>query len=64
MEEVPIYHKAMLTLEETTKLTNIGRKSIEKLMKEPDCTFYLKVGTKTLIKREIFIDYINKRTVI
>lgn len=64
MEEVPIYQKVTLTIEETNKLTGIGRKTIEKLIKEPDSDFFLKIGTKTLIKREKFVDYINKRTVI
>ena len=64
MEEIPIYQKITITIEETNKLTGIGRKPIEKLIKEPDCDFFLKIGTKTLIKREKFVDYINKRTVI
>lgn len=64
MEEIPIYCKIMLTLDEASKLTHIGRKKIEELMRNPDCDFYLKVGTKTLIKREMFVDYINKKTVI
>ena len=63
-EEVPIYQKIMLTLEEASALTHIGRDKINELTKNNDCNFYLKVGTKTLIKREMFIDYINKKTVI
>lgn len=64
MEEIPIYHKAMLTIAEATALTNIGRDKIKELMRNNDCNFYLKVGTKTLIKREMFVDYINKKSVI
>lgn len=64
MKEVPIPEKAMLTIEETTALTNIGRDKIKELLNNNDCNFSLKVGTKTLIKRERFIDYITKRTVI
>lgn len=64
MQEVPIYQKSTLTIEETTALTNIGRDKIKELMKNNDCNFYVKVGVKTLIKREMFIDYINKRSVI
>lgn len=64
MEEIPIYQKITLTLEETSALTHIGRDKIKELMENKDCNFYLKVGTKTLIKREMFIDYLNKKTVI
>lgn len=64
MEKVPIYQKSTLTIAETTALTNIGRDKIKELMKNNDCNFYVKVGTKTLIKREMFIDYINKKSVI
>lgn len=64
MQEVPVYQKALLTIAETTALTNIGRDKIKELMKNNDCNFYLKVGTKTLIKREMFVDYINKKSVI
>lgn len=64
MQEIPIYQKAMLTIEEASELTNIGRKKIEELMKNNECNFYLKNGVKTLIKREMFIDYLNKKSVI
>lgn len=64
MEKVPIYQKAMLTIDEASELTNIGRRKIEELMKNNECNFCLKNGVKTLIKREMFIDYLNKKSVI
>lgn len=64
MNEVPIYEKVNLTVEEACKLTNIGRDKIRELVKEKDCDFSLMVGTKILIKRELFVRYLMKKTVI
>lgn len=64
MNEVPIYEKVNLTVEEACKLTNIGRDKIRELVKEKDCDFSLMVGTKILIKREPFVKYLMKKTVI
>lgn len=64
MSEVPIYEKVNLTIEEACQLTNIGVQKIRSLTKEKDCDFALMVGTKTLIKREPFVRYLMKKTVI
>lgn len=64
MVEVPISEKVNLTIEETTKLTNIGRDKIRELSKTKDCDFTLQVGAKTLIKREKFIKYLMGKSVI
>lgn len=64
MERIPIHHKAMLTIAETTALTNIGRDKIKELTNDSECDFCLKVGTKTLIKRERFIKYLESKSVI
>ena len=62
--EIPIYEKVNLTIEETTALTHIGRDKIKELEKRSDCDFTLKVGAKTLIKREKFVNYIMNKSVI
>lgn len=64
MSEIPIYEKVNLTVEEAGQLTNIGVHKIRSLTKEKDCDFALMVGTKILIKREPFIRYLMKKTVI
>ena len=64
MVEVPISEKVNLTIEEATKLTNIGRDKIRELSKTKDCDFTLQVGSKTLIKREKFIKYLMDKSVI
>lgn len=64
MENVPIYKKISLTVEEASALTNIGKTKIYDLVKESDCDFSLKIGNKILIKREPFIRYLMKKSVL
>lgn len=64
METVPIYQKISLTVEEASALTNIGKTKIYDLVKERDCDFSLQVGKKILIKRELFIKYLMKKSVL
>ena len=44
----------------TNKLTGIGINSIEDRLREPNCPFVLFVGTKKMIKRKEFEEYISK----
>lgn len=62
IEYVPLYEKVYLTIKETAKVFNIGEHMIRSLTKIPGNKFTLKVGTRTLIKRKTFEDYINNRT--
>lgn len=64
MEEVPIYQKVILTREEATALTNIGRDKLKELIDNRDCNFTLQVGRKTLIKRKLFEEYLMKKSAI
>lgn len=64
MENVPIYQKISLTVGEASALTNIGQAKIYELVKERDCDFTLQVGKKILIKREPFIRYLMKKSVL
>ena len=43
----------------TNKLTGIGINSIEDRLREPNCPFVLFVGTKKIIKRKEFEEYIS-----
>lgn len=63
-EKVPIYHKALLTIEEAAELTNIGQGRIRELIDTSTCEFVLWVGVKRLVKREKFLDFLNDRKVI
>ncbi|RKM55695.1 helix-turn-helix domain-containing protein [Butyrivibrio sp. X503] len=57
--EVPIWHKASLTVEEAAAYTNIGLNRIRELCKVPHNNFTFLVGRKILIKREAFDKYLR-----
>ena len=59
MIEVPFWVKTMLTLEEASAYTGIGLNKIRQLSDREDCEFVLWVGTKRLIKRRKFDEYIE-----
>ncbi len=56
---VPIEKKFLLTIEETAAYTNIGTKKIRELIKERDGDFTVRIGSKYLIRRINFEDYLN-----
>ena len=56
--EVPVWEKTNLTVEETAAYSGIGINRIKELSNEEDCPFVLWVGSKRLIKRKKFDDYI------
>ncbi|MBR0277398.1 MAG: helix-turn-helix domain-containing protein [Clostridia bacterium] len=59
MDDVPIWHKKCLTIEEASKLYNIGTSRLRSMTDEEDCKFVLHVGNKRLIKVQKFDEYIN-----
>ena len=61
VDQVPIYQKHCLTIKEAAKVFGIGEHEIRRQTKIRGNNYTLKIGTKTLIKREIFADYINDR---
>ena len=63
-EQVPIYKKQNLTIEEAAEYSNIGINRLSILMKRPDCDFVLHVGNKRLIKRKLFDNFIEKTDII
>lgn len=58
---VPINQKAVLTIREAAIYSNIGINKIETMLKEKDCTFFLRVGRKRLVKRRQFKEYLDSR---
>lgn len=63
-ETVPIYKKMTLTIREAAEYSNIGINKIDSMLKEPDCPFVLYVGTRKLVKRREFEEYIRGKLVI
>lgn len=63
-EQVPIPQKMTLTIHEAAEYSNIGINKIADLLRQPNCPFVLYVGTKKLVKRKSFEDYISHQLVI
>ena len=61
---VPIPQKIALTIREAAEYSNIGQNKIDQMLRKPNCPFVLYVGTKRLVKREAFEEYIRKSLVI
>lgn len=57
---VPIWEKANLTVEEMAAYSGIGINKIKELSNSKNCPFVLWVGSKRLIKRKLFDEYIEK----
>ena len=63
-EKVPVHLKVLLTIREAAEYSNIGINKIESMLKKPNCPFVLFVGTKKLVKRKEFEQYISRELVI
>ena len=59
--EIPIWEKSNLTLEEAAAYSGIGVNKIRNITNEDNCDFVLWIGTKRLIKRRLFDEYIEKQ---
>ena len=59
-ESVPIYQKAMLTIEEAAAYSNIGMNKLREITNKRSCPFVLFVGNKRLIKRRLFDHYLEE----
>ena len=59
MNEVPLWEKPNLTLEEASSYFNIGINKLRELSNANNCDFVLWIGTKRLIKRKLFERFLN-----
>ncbi len=64
VEKVLIHEKLNLTIREAAEYSNIGINRIDEMLKKPNCPFVLYVGSKKLVKRKEFEEYIRKQLVI
>ena len=64
IETVPIHKKLTLTIREAAEYSNIGINKIDSLLRSPNCPFVLFVGTKKLVKRKEFEQFISNKLVI
>ncbi len=63
-DEVPIQEKLLLTIKEAALYSNIGINRIDAMLREEGCPFVLFVGSKKLVKRREFENYISERFVV
>lgn len=61
---VPIHLKMTLTIREAAEYSNIGINKIDSLLRVPNCPFVLYVGTKKLVKRKEFEQFISNKLII
>ena len=62
--KVPIHLKLALTIKEAAEYSNIGINRIDRMLRTPNYPFVLYVGTKKLVKRKEFEEFISKKLVI
>lgn len=60
-KEIPIWEKLNLTLEEAAAYSNIGVNKIREISNDDKCPFVLWIGSKRLIKRKRFDEYIDRQ---
>ena len=58
--DVPIWNKANLTIEEAAAYFGIGMNKLRELTEDENCKFVLYIGSKRLIKRQMFEKYLEQ----
>ena len=61
---VPIHLKTTLSIREAAAYSNIGINKIDRMLRSPNCPFVLFVGTKKLVKRKEFEQFISSKLII
>ena len=64
IEKVPIHLKMTLSIREAAEYSNIGFNKIDRMLRSPNCPFVLFVGTKKLVKRKEFDQFISGKLMI
>lgn len=64
VDKVPIHLKMTLTIREAAEDSNIGINKTDSMLRMPNCPFVLFVGSKELVKRKEFEDYIEQKHII
>ena len=62
--KLPIHLKMLLTIREAAEYSNTGINKIDNMLRTPNCPFVLFVGTKKLVKRKEFEQFISEKLVI
>lgn len=65
MQEVPIWEKYTLTVDEAAAYFRVGQNKLRSLANEhPDADFFLWNGTRVQVKRKKFEEFIDQQNVI
>ncbi|MBQ0035959.1 MAG: helix-turn-helix domain-containing protein [Firmicutes bacterium] len=64
IKEIKLCEKYALPITDAAKYFNIGQHMLRELASISNNDYTLRVGTKILIKREKFEEYLNKRSVL
>lgn len=62
--DIPVYEKPNLTIKEASEYFSIGQNKLRDITADARCDFVLYVGTKRLIKRQAFENWLAKQTEI
>ena len=61
IEQIPIPQKVTLSIQEAAEYSNIWINKIDSLLRQPNYTFVLYVGTKKLVKRKEFEEFLSRQ---
>lgn len=64
IDKVPIHLKMLLTIREAAEYSNIGINKIDAMLRQPNCPFVLFIGTRRLVKRKEFEEYISRKVAL
>lgn len=64
IDKVPIHLKMLLTIREAAEYSNIGINKIDAMLRQPNCPFVLYIGTRRLVKRKEFEEYISGKVAL
>lgn len=62
--DFPWWKKQLLTLEEAAAYYGIGEKNMRRLVRNLDDELLVRVGAKTLVKKQKFMDYLNDNVTV
>ena len=59
--DIPIWRKANLSIEEAAAYSGIGMAKLYEMTESEDCPFVLWIGSRRMIKRKVFDEYIERQ---
>ena len=61
---IPIWERAVLTMEETSAYSGIGERKLRYLTNEPDCDYVIWVGNRKMVNRRKLDEFLEKSKTI